>query len=126
MGPSSSTNASEGAPTHRVYWAGSLLVWFALTARTAAAQTTASHASTRDVEAPAPIDAGHVVYPRGEHLDATVVLEVVVDKEGRVSEVLVVDGEPPFSAAAAGAAPAGAVTPARRAGTPVPARIRMR
>ena len=101
-------------------------MWFALAARTAGAQTTASHASTRDVEAPAPIDAGHVVYPRGEHLDATVVLEVVVDKEGRVSEVLVVDGEPPFSSAAADAARAWTFTPARRAGTPVPARIRMR
>jgi TonB family protein len=103
-----------------------VLVWLALTARTAAAQTTASNASTRDVEAPTPMDAGHVAYPQGEHLDATVVLEVVVDKEGRVSDVLVVDGEPPFSSAALEAARAWTFTPARRAGTPVSARIRMR
>lgn len=67
-----------------------------------------------------------VTYPPHTSEHATVLLELTIDKEGNVARVVVVEGEPPFSEAAEKAAPSWKFSPARRDGTPVSARIRMR
>jgi TonB family protein len=66
-----------------------------------------------------------VAYPEGETREALVVLELVIDRTGAVSDVRVVEGEPPFADAALTAAKQFDFEPARRGGTPVPARIRV-
>ncbi|HEY8039372.1 MAG TPA: TonB family protein [Polyangiaceae bacterium] len=98
---------------------GPWVVVMALVARTAAAQTSA-------VTPPSALDAGHVVYPQGAHGDAAVVLDLVIGKDGRVSDVLVVDGDEPFVSAALAAARAWTFSPAHRGDVTVSARIRMR
>jgi hypothetical protein len=67
-----------------------------------------------------------VPYPPGGRGEASVVLELVVDKDGRVSRALVVEGEPPFAEQARSAALRWIFAPARRGSTPVPARVRAR
>src|SRR5262249_52332951 len=49
---------------------------------------------------PKAIDPPVVPYPEGETKSATVVLELVVDSRGRVSEATVVEGLEPFASAA--------------------------
>ena len=56
----------------------------------------AAGAQTSETTPPSAVDAGHVVYPPGAQGSATVVLDLVVEKDGRVGEVNVVDGEEPF------------------------------
>jgi len=95
------------------------MIALALAPRAAAAQTT-------ETTPPTAVDAGHVVYPPGAHGDATVIVDVVVEKDGRVGDVSVVDGEEPFVSAALAAAHAWSFTPARRGDLRVAARVRMR
>ncbi|HEY8089351.1 MAG TPA: TonB family protein, partial [Polyangiaceae bacterium] len=95
--------------------AGALL----LAARVSAAQPA-------DVTPPAAIDAGHVVYPSSAHGDAVVVVDLVVEKDGRVGDVQVVDGDEPFVAAVRDAAHAWTFTPAHRGDLPIAAKVRMR
>jgi TonB family protein len=65
-------------------------------------------------------------YPGGATGRASVLLEVQVDRDGRVAGVKVVEGEEPFAAAALQAAQAWRFDPAQRQGLPVAARIRVR
>ena len=83
-------------------------------------------AQPADVTPPAAIDAGHVVYPSSAHGDAVVVVDLVVEKDGRVGDVSVVDGDEPFVAAVLAAARAWTFTPAHRGDLPVAAKVRMR
>lgn len=64
------------------------------------------------------------VYPEGATGSATVFLELVIDKDGAVSSVQVLDGAEPFAEAAAAAAASWRFEPARRNGLAVAARIR--
>jgi len=66
---------------------------------------------------------GDVPYPAGGVGDATVVLAVVVDDTGAVTDVVVREGEPPFSDAAARAVRSWSFAPATRDGVPIRARI---
>ena len=63
-------------------------------------------------------------YPSGAAGEAVVVLALVVDRDGAVSSVEVVEGDEPFATAAADAAARWRFEPARRDGQPVAARIR--
>ena len=95
-----------------------------LAAAPARAQT-----ETETAPAPAPPVAQgstEVPYPSGAEGDAAVVLELVVDVDGTVSSVTVVDGVEPFAEQARRAAAAWRFTPGHRADTPVAARIRAR
>jgi TonB family protein len=67
-----------------------------------------------------------VPYPAGAQGDATVVLEVEIDKDGRVSSAVVTDGTEPFAEQARRAVLRWTFTPARRGTTPVASRIRAR
>jgi TonB family protein len=66
-----------------------------------------------------------VVYPAGATGSASVLLELVIDREGSVTAVEVVAGEEPFAGAATKAATSWRFEPAQRDGRPVPARIRL-
>ena len=66
-----------------------------------------------------------VDYPEGASGDAEVVLELLVERDGRAQEVSVVTGTEPFATRALQAAQRWRFEPATRAGTPVRARIRM-
>ena len=95
------------------------MIALALAPRAAAAQTP-------ETTPPVAVDAGHVVYPAGAHGSAAVVLDLVIEKDGRVGDVAVVDGEEPFVSAGLAAARQWTFTPARRGDLRVSARVRMR
>jgi hypothetical protein len=76
------------------------------------------------VVTPPRVIAADVVYPGGATGAASVLLELVVDRQGAVSAARVVEGEEPFASAAASGALSFRFEPARRDGQPVPARIR--
>jgi hypothetical protein len=99
----------------RRLWA--LTFALALAPRAAAAQT--------ETTPPNAVDSGHVVYPPGAHGDAKVVLDLVIEKDGGIGDVAVVDGDEPFVSAALAAARAWTFTPARRGDLRVSARVRM-
>jgi TonB family protein len=65
-----------------------------------------------------------VPYPAGAQGDAAVVLDVDIDKEGRVSNAVVIDGTDPFADQARRAVLTWRFSPARRGITPVAARVR--
>ena len=65
-----------------------------------------------------------VEYPASSSTSATVVLELDVDTNGRVTGVKSISGEPPFSSVAVEAAQAWLFAPAQRNGRPVAARFR--
>lgn len=88
------------------------------------ADTEPPPASSGVVTPPRPIRTD-VVYPAGATGAASVLLELVIDREGSVTAVDVVTGEEPFASAAARAAVSWRFEPARRDGRPVPARIRL-
>lgn len=67
-----------------------------------------------------------VPYPAGAEGEATVVLELVVEKDGSVSSASVVSGDEPFAEQARSAALAWRFAPAQRGDVPVAARIRAR
>lgn len=67
-----------------------------------------------------------VPYPEGAEGDAAVVLELVVEKDGTVSEATVVEGGEPFAEQARTAALGWRFTPARRGDQLVAARVRAR
>ncbi len=76
-----------------------------------------------EVTRPKP-EAVEVFYPPGATGDAVVVLEMVVDETGRITDVKAVVGEPPFSTAAITASKNFRFAPATRDGKPVAAKIR--
>ncbi len=65
-----------------------------------------------------------VVYPTSAAGAATVLLELVIERDGSVASVLVVSGDEPFASAASEAAAGWRFDPATRGGQAVPARIR--
>lgn len=67
-----------------------------------------------------------VPYPAGAQGDATVVLEVDIDNDGRVSSAVVTEGNEPFADQARRAVLSWRFTPARRGNRPVASRIRAR
>jgi TonB family protein len=67
-----------------------------------------------------------VPYPAGAQGDATVVLDIDIDREGRVSSAVVIEGADPFAGQARHAVLEWRFTPARRGTTPVASRIRAR
>jgi TonB family protein len=67
-----------------------------------------------------------VPYPAGGQGDATVLLELEIDRDGRVSSAVLIEGEEPFAAQARRAALGWTFTPARRGDVTVAARIRAR
>ncbi len=75
---------------------------------------------------PVPLSPEIVPYPEGAHGEALVVLELLVDDHGDVTESRVVLGDPPFSDAAWTAARAWRFRPARRGEVDVAAKIRVR
>jgi TonB family protein len=74
---------------------------------------------------PRAIEAGDVLYPEVATGDATVVVELLIDEKGRVQDANVLEGSLAFADAVRAAAPWWRFEPARRAGLPVVARIRM-
>jgi len=66
-----------------------------------------------------------VPYPEGAEGEATVIVELLVDRDGQVSEARVVAGEEPFASAVAAAATGLRFEPARRGDAAVAARIRV-
>jgi TonB family protein len=75
------------------------------------------------IVAPRRLDAAEVPYPQGATGDATVVLAIVVDANGEVTDVTVREGSPPFAAAAAAGVRTWRFAPATKNGTAVAARI---
>jgi hypothetical protein len=75
---------------------------------------------------PSALGSTDVPYPVGAQGDAVVQLEVVIEADGTVSRVDVVDGVEPFAEAARLKALSWRFTPALRGGAPVAARIRAR
>lgn len=75
------------------------------------------------IVAPEPLETS-VSYPKTGRGAAKVVLELVVERDGRVSNARVVSGADPFARAARRAAAAWKFTPATRGGEPTRARIR--
>jgi len=75
---------------------------------------------------PRAVDAGVVPYPAGASGIATVVVELVVDADGAVENVRLVDGASPFTGAAMTAAWHWRFQPALRGSDAIAARIRMR
>lgn len=92
-----------------------------------AASLTCSHVvaqSASSLTPPVAQTSTDVPYPAGAEGDAKVVLELVVERDGRVSSARVVEGAEPFAAQARAAALGWRFSPARRDETPVSARIR--
>jgi TonB family protein len=75
--------------------------------------------------APRALGSLEVEYPKEATGEATVELLVLVDTQGRVADVQVARGEPPFSSAALAEAAGWLFVPAQRSGQAVAARIRV-
>lgn len=69
------------------------------------------------------IEASQAVYPAGAQGDASVELSVTIGEDGRVSEIQVRSGEPPFDAAARAAVASWRFVPATRDNVPLRARV---
>jgi TonB family protein len=75
------------------------------------------------LEPPRRLDTAQVPYPADGHGNASVELTLVVDADGRVRDVQVVRGEPPFAPAAELGVKSFRFVPATRDGLPLAARI---
>src|SRR5688500_6619066 len=73
---------------------------------------------------PVPESSTEVPYPAGAAGDATVVLELIVEKDGSVSRATVLEGSEPFAEHARAAVLGWRFVPAHRGGVAVAARIR--
>jgi TonB family protein len=101
-------------------------------ARAAAANTAAAapepqasaSSSDSNVVTPPRVASAPVLYPQGATGSAIVLLELVVDRNGAVASVDVIDGTEPFASAAREASAAWRFEPALRGAEPVAARIR--
>ncbi len=85
----------------------------------AAAQPVHQQVTRPHVESDTRVD-----YPEGGKGDASVVLEIVVDKDGSVGEVIVVSGDEPFAGRALGAARSWHFQPAKVGDRAIASRIR--
>ncbi len=119
MGPHSKTRPRAVA---------AVLAVLSTTAGSARAEpaATSAVAERRTLTPPRAIDAGVVPYPARATGAATVVVELVVDAEGQVSDARVVLGDAPFTQATMEAAWRWRFEPARRDDRPIPARVRVR
>jgi TonB family protein len=79
-----------------------------------------------DVTPPVAQTSTDVPYPAGAQGDAAVVLELIVEKDGSVSSITVIEGVPPFAEQAQTAALTWRFAPAQQNNAPVAARIRAR
>ncbi|HEY3497749.1 MAG TPA: TonB-dependent receptor [Polyangiaceae bacterium] len=95
---------------------------YALAAPDAPAATSSS-LEERQIRLPEPISTP-IEYPEGQTERAVVVLELVIDVNGNVTDVAVVSGEPPFTAAALDAARSWRFVPAERNGRTITVRTR--
>jgi hypothetical protein len=77
-------------------------------------------------EAPRVVSPVAPTYPPGEEGDASVLLVVTVDREGRARDVRVLEGREPFASVAANAVGGARFAPATRGGEPIAATIRFR
>jgi TonB family protein len=75
---------------------------------------------------PVALGSTDVAYPAGGTGDASVVLELTIEKDGSVSSARVVEGNEPFGEQARSQSLGWRFEPARRKGTPVAARVRAR
>ena len=75
---------------------------------------------------PVPQGSTDVPYPSGATGDALVLLELIVEKDGSVSQAVVIEGTEPFTEQARRTVLTWRFAPARRGDTPVAARIRAR
>jgi TonB family protein len=85
-----------------------------------------AQAQGRAIEPPRRVDGGTVPYPASASGSAAVMLELVVDRDGKPAEIRVVQGSEPFAEAARDAARSWQFVPAMRGRIPVEARIRVR
>lgn len=112
----------------RPIFAATILIASSTAGASALAQTApptpAPTATDRRITPPAVQGGTDVPYPAGAQGDATVLLDVEIDKEGRVSRAEVKEGAEPFAEQARQAVLEWRFTPARRGNTPVGARIR--
>ncbi|HEY6461175.1 MAG TPA: TonB family protein, partial [Polyangiaceae bacterium] len=101
---------------------------FAQTAPPATASTPATppHPAEAAVTPPAVQGNTDVPYPPGAQGDAVVLLAVDLDRDGRVTNAIVIEGSEPFAEQARRAVLRWQFTPARRGTTPVAARIHAR
>lgn len=98
----------------------------ALSATAGAAPASAEEtAGAQRVEPPRTIVQEAPTYPEGESTSTTVIVELVVETDGTVSSALARQGDEPFAQAAVDAARRYRFDPAKRAGKPVRARIRV-
>ncbi|HYP77895.1 MAG TPA: TonB-dependent receptor [Polyangiaceae bacterium] len=98
-------------------------------AQPASAPTPANSAITpanSELQPPVPISSTDVPYPESADGDATVLLELIVEKDGSVSSATVVEGVEPFAERARSTALTWRFTPAQRDHQPIKARIRAR
>ena len=113
---------SAGGPAARPSgaWARLLLAAFAGLALAGTAR-----AQPAEIVPPRPLAPLRAAYPAGAVTAAQVVVELVVEADGRVTEAHVVSGEAPFAEAALAAVRATPFAPATRGGRPIAARIRV-
>ncbi len=87
--------------------------------------TTPSSAAPPSIIAPKALTSMDVEYPVGAEGEATVELQLLVAADGSVQDVRVLQGELPFSTEAVSKAGTWRFEPAKRAGVPIAARIRV-
>lgn len=102
-----------------------VLMTFAREARADADAGAAAVPESAPIEPPRPLSQEEPRYPEGETTSATVVVELVVEADGAVSNARVIEGAEPFAAAALDAVTRYRFVPAQRAGKPIRARIRV-
>ncbi len=86
---------------------------------------TAPPVTAPQITAPEALQPLHVDYPEGASGEMTVVVELSLDETGQVQESTIIEGASPFAEATLQATPNWRFSPAARAGSPVPARIRV-
>ncbi len=102
--------------SHRAALVSLLAAGFCLTLTSAAL-------ATPTIVPPHPQDAPEATYPPDGKGDARVVLQIVVDADGAVTDVAVKEGSSPFAEAAQAAVRTWKFSPATRDGAPISARI---
>jgi hypothetical protein len=102
------------------------IVWWLIAALSVLCAFAAAAHSQGGTTPPVPLGGSDVPYPEDASGDEDVLLELVVEADGAVSSVVVVEGRDPFAAHAKEAAAKWRFTPALRESVPVSARIRAR
>ncbi len=115
------------SPHHRfsvwTIWIPVVLVLLAVPAARGQAQPDEAPLESRVVR-PTPAEPNEVLYPPDAEGENVVVLHLVVETDGSISEAVAVEGDEPFATVARRAALTWKFHPARRDGKPIPAKIR--